>query len=99
MHTWDIEKYLPSHHPYRRQKKAFDGNQEHVTPPLPLSGETIYNRLKDKTFPCGKRSSRRLNEDISNNYWKRISAFYELVYWKKLHEDIVLMLCILRRMY
>ncbi|KAA0054271.1 hypothetical protein E6C27_scaffold131G002270 [Cucumis melo var. makuwa] len=47
-------KYLPSHHPYKRQKKAFDGNQEHGTPPLPLSGETIYNRLKDKTFPCGK---------------------------------------------
>ncbi|KAA0054086.1 transposase [Cucumis melo var. makuwa] len=44
-------KYLPSHHPYRRQKKAFDGNQEHGTPPLPLSGERIYNRLKDKTFP------------------------------------------------
>ncbi|KAA0043012.1 transposase [Cucumis melo var. makuwa] len=78
-------KYLPRHHPYRRQKKAFDGNQEHGTPPLPLSGETIYNRLKDKTFPCGKRSTRRLNEDISNDYWKRISAFYELTYWKKLH--------------
>ncbi|XP_050941586.1 uncharacterized protein LOC127149757 [Cucumis melo] len=78
-------KYLPRHHPYRRQKKAFDGNHEHGTPPLPLSGETIYNRLKDKTFPCGKRSTRRLNEDISNDYWKRISAFYELTYWKKLH--------------
>ncbi|KAL4035189.1 hypothetical protein IC575_003870 [Cucumis melo] len=78
-------KYLPRHHPYRRQKKAFDGNQEHGTPPLPLSGEIIYNRLKDKTFPCGKRSTRRLNEDISNDYWKRISAFYELTYWKKLH--------------
>ncbi|KAA0041519.1 transposase [Cucumis melo var. makuwa] len=78
-------KYLPNNHPYRRQKKAFDDNQEHGTPPLPLSGETIYNRLKDKTFPCGKRSSRRLNEDISNDYWKRVSAFYELAYWKKLH--------------
>ncbi|KAA0065947.1 transposase [Cucumis melo var. makuwa] len=51
-------KYLPIHHPYRRQKKAFDGNQEHGTPPLPLSGEAIYNRLKDKTFPCGKRKSK-----------------------------------------
>ncbi|KAL4034963.1 hypothetical protein IC575_003637 [Cucumis melo] len=78
-------KYLPSHHPYRRQKKEFDGNQEHGTPPLPLSGETIYNRLKDKTFPYGKMSSRRFNEDISNDYWKRISASYELAYWKKLH--------------
>ncbi|KAA0040643.1 transposase [Cucumis melo var. makuwa] len=78
-------KYLPRHHPYRRQEKAFDGNQEHGTPPLPLSGETIYNKLKDKTFPCGKRSTRRLNEDISNEYWKRISAFYELAYWKKIH--------------
>ncbi|KAL4033416.1 hypothetical protein IC575_006503 [Cucumis melo] len=78
-------KYLPRHHPYRRQKKAFDGNHEHGTPPLPLSGETIYNRLKDKTFPCGKRSTRRLNEDISNDYWKRISTFYELTYSKKLH--------------
>ncbi|KAA0046966.1 putative polyprotein [Cucumis melo var. makuwa] len=52
---------------------------------FPTYGEEIYNRLKDKTFPYGKRSSKRLNEDISNEYWKRISTFYELVYWKKLH--------------
>ncbi|KAL0558748.1 hypothetical protein IC582_003330 [Cucumis melo] len=83
-------KYLPSHHPYRRQKKAFDGNQKHGTPPIPLSGETIYNRLKDKTFPYGKMSSRRFNEDISNDYWKRISASYELAYWKKLHEKVLI---------
>ncbi|KAA0034912.1 transposase [Cucumis melo var. makuwa] len=73
-------KYLPRYHPYRRQKKAFDGNQKHERPPLPLSGEAVYNRLKDKTFPCGKKSSRRLNENISNDYWKRIYAFYKSVY-------------------
>lgn len=33
------KKYLPRNHPFRNQKKAFNGKQEHGLHPEPLSGE------------------------------------------------------------
>ncbi|GKA67469.1 retrovirus-related pol polyprotein from transposon TNT 1-94 [Tanacetum coccineum] len=35
--------YLPYNHPFRRQKKAFNGQQEFQLAPNPLTGEQIYN--------------------------------------------------------
>ncbi|KAA0035154.1 hypothetical protein E6C27_scaffold57G002460 [Cucumis melo var. makuwa] len=49
------KKYLPRHHPYRLQKKNFDGKQEHGNPPQPLSGDAIYFKLKEMIFSCGKK--------------------------------------------
>ncbi|TYJ98261.1 uncharacterized protein E5676_scaffold203G00030 [Cucumis melo var. makuwa] len=48
-------KYLPRYHPYRIQKKNFDGKKEHENPPQPLSGEAIYFKLKEIIFSCGKK--------------------------------------------
>ncbi|GJT05654.1 hypothetical protein Tco_0840116 [Tanacetum coccineum] len=36
-------RYLPYNHPFRRQKKAFNGQQEFQLAPNPLTGEQIYN--------------------------------------------------------
>ncbi|KAA0054101.1 hypothetical protein E6C27_scaffold131G00070 [Cucumis melo var. makuwa] len=55
-------KYLPRHYPYRLQKKNFDGKQEHGNPPQPLSGETIYFKLKEMIFSCGKKCDKNNNE-------------------------------------
>ncbi|KAA0062841.1 transposase [Cucumis melo var. makuwa] len=77
-------KYLPRHHPYRLQKKNFDGKQEHGNPPQPLSGEAIYFKLKEMIFSCGKKCDKNNNEG-GNDYWKRRSDFFELPYWKNLH--------------
>ncbi|GJU72891.1 putative transposon, En/Spm-like protein [Tanacetum coccineum] len=40
-------RYLPYNHPFRRQKKAFNGQQEFQLAPNPLTGEQIYNETKD----------------------------------------------------
>ncbi|XP_028104536.1 uncharacterized protein LOC114303594 [Camellia sinensis] len=39
-------KFLPRYHPYRRQKKAFNGEQEFGLAPISLTGEEILIRLK-----------------------------------------------------
>nr|GEY43953.1 hypothetical protein [Tanacetum cinerariifolium] len=39
-------RYLPYNHPFRRQKKAFNGQQEFQLAPNPLTGEQIYNELR-----------------------------------------------------
>ncbi|KAL0546536.1 hypothetical protein IC582_016447 [Cucumis melo] len=77
-------KYLPRYHPYRLQKKNFDGKQEHGKPPQPLSGEAIYFKLKEMIFSSGKNCGKNNNEG-GNDYWKRRSEFFELPYWKNLH--------------
>ncbi|KAA0062133.1 transposase [Cucumis melo var. makuwa] len=76
-------KYLPRHHPYRLQKKNFDGKQEHGNPPQPLSREAIYFKLKEMIFSCGKKCGKNNNEG-GNDYWKRRSSFFELPYYKNL---------------
>ena len=39
--------FLHSNHPYRKQKESFDGNIESRVAPLPLTGEQIFERVKD----------------------------------------------------
>ncbi|GJR11198.1 retrovirus-related pol polyprotein from transposon TNT 1-94 [Tanacetum coccineum] len=39
-------RYLPYNHPFRRKKKAFNGQQEFQLAPNLLIGEQIYNELK-----------------------------------------------------
>ncbi|KAA0048234.1 hypothetical protein E5676_scaffold265G001660 [Cucumis melo var. makuwa] len=78
------KKYLSRHHPYRLQKKNFDGKQEHGNPPQPLSGEAIYFKLKEMIFSCEKKCGKN-NRESGNDYWKRRSNFFELPYWKNLH--------------
>ncbi|XP_028064788.1 uncharacterized protein LOC114267901 [Camellia sinensis] len=39
-------KFLPRYHPYRRQKKAFSGEQEFGLAPIPLRGEEILNKVE-----------------------------------------------------
>ncbi|KAL4038170.1 hypothetical protein IC575_001777 [Cucumis melo] len=77
-------KYLPRYHPYIIQKKNFDGKQERGNPPQPLSGETIYFKLKEMILSCGKKCGKNNNED-GNDYRKRRSNFFELPYRKNLH--------------
>ena len=50
-----------------------------------MLGAEIYNKLKDISFPSGKKCGKKLNDKASDNYWKRRPAFFELPYWKELH--------------
>ncbi|GJY19766.1 retrovirus-related pol polyprotein from transposon TNT 1-94 [Tanacetum coccineum] len=40
------KRYLPYNHPFRKQKKAFNGQQEFLQAPIPMTGEQIYNEVK-----------------------------------------------------
>ncbi|GKE91901.1 hypothetical protein Tco_1572996, partial [Tanacetum coccineum] len=37
------KRYLPYNHPFRKQRKAFNGQQEFLLAPNPMTGEQIYN--------------------------------------------------------
>jgi len=39
-------RFLPYDHPFRRQKKAFNGQQEFSPTPVPMNRDKIYNRVK-----------------------------------------------------
>ena len=47
-------RFLPRTHPYRRLRKAFDGNTQHESAPIPLTGEQVYERVKDIKCVFGK---------------------------------------------
>ncbi|KAL6335840.1 hypothetical protein AAG906_040561 [Vitis piasezkii] len=64
-------RFLPCNHPFRKQKKAFNGKQEFSSPPQPLSGEEILRKID-------------LNVNTTN-CWKKKSIFFDLEYWKYLH--------------
>ncbi|XP_074377850.1 uncharacterized protein LOC141719377 [Apium graveolens] len=49
-------RYLADHHPYRRQKLAFNGEQELQRPRPPLSGEEEVKKSKKVDCPWKKKS-------------------------------------------
>ncbi|XP_062165003.1 uncharacterized protein LOC133871592 [Alnus glutinosa] len=78
------KRYLPMDHLWRRNKRAFDGNQEQESAPHVQSGDDILRQLDGMVFgdeSAGKkrekkRKKRRAAEDATEN-----------VIWKKKSED------------
>ncbi|GJU04078.1 putative reverse transcriptase domain-containing protein [Tanacetum coccineum] len=58
-------RYLPYNHPFRRQKKAFNGQQEFQLAPNPLTGEQIYNEVQhiENKWGKGKRTNNKTSEN------------------------------------
>ncbi|XP_028051458.1 uncharacterized protein LOC114256072 [Camellia sinensis] len=77
-------KFLLRYYPYRRQKKAFNGEQEFGLAPIPLSGEEILNKVKGLVTIWGKRNKKALDVG-GTKCWKKKSLFFNLEYWKYLH--------------
>ncbi|XP_027362812.1 uncharacterized protein LOC113870421 [Abrus precatorius] len=73
-------RFLQPNHPYRRLKKAFNGCQEYGIAPTALTGEQVYDRVKNLNVVLGK-SKKQLKE---KNIWKKRSIFFYLPYWKVL---------------
>ncbi|GJU27840.1 putative transposon, En/Spm-like protein [Tanacetum coccineum] len=59
------KRYLPYNHPFRKQKKAFNGQQEFLQAPIPMTGEQIYNEVKHIENKWGK--GKRTNNNASEN--------------------------------
>nr|BAV56711.1 transposase [Ipomoea nil] len=84
-------RFLCKTHPYRRQKKAFDGKQEFDLAPKPLSGHDVLKTVEGINCSWGKNSGKlNAKRKISESCWKKKSIFFELEYWKHLHVRHVL---------
>ena len=82
-------RFLSHNHPYRKYKKAFNGEKELEDAPEPLSGEGIYEKVRQLDNDFGKnRSNKDKNpseldsEKEVRKLWKKKSIFFELEYWK-----------------
>ncbi|XP_074341881.1 uncharacterized protein LOC141679277 [Apium graveolens] len=75
-------RYLPRHHPYRKKKAAFNGQQEFGQPRQPLSGQEVLAQQENIKFSYGKEVKKSKKVDCA---WKKKSVFFELEYWKFHH--------------
>ena len=79
-------RFLPCNHPFRKQKKAFNGKQEFSSPPQPLSGEEILRKIDVISNSWGKNKNSRGKLNVNTtNCWKKKSIFFDLEYWKYVH--------------
>ena len=56
-------RYLPYDHPFRKQKKAFNGKPEPLMAPDPMTGEEIYNEVQHIQNKWGKGKQTNNNEN------------------------------------
>ncbi|XP_057806813.1 uncharacterized protein LOC131021574 isoform X3 [Salvia miltiorrhiza] len=79
-------RFLPDHHPYRRQKKTFNGKNELGPTPNILSGSEVFERVENINCVWGKKSKKSQSKGADDkSAWKKKSIFFELEYWKHLH--------------
>ncbi|XP_024162968.1 uncharacterized protein LOC112170052 [Rosa chinensis] len=80
-------RFLPRHHPYRKQAAAFDNTVEDGEAPRPLSGDEVLARVQGLDRPFGKKKPPppyKGLEDQNRPCWKKKYVFFELDYWKHL---------------
>ncbi|XP_074590037.1 uncharacterized protein LOC141845943 [Curcuma longa] len=72
-------RFLPATHPYRKQRKAFNGSQEFNTAPKPLLGNEVFERVERINCQWGKMSGKiQSTKDDVKSCWKKKSIFFEL---------------------
>jgi len=74
------KRFLRSHHPYRRLKKTINEHQETSSPPTPLTGVEVYEKVNNIDHTFGKLKKR----SFVANIWKKKSIFFDLLYWLRL---------------
>lgn len=72
-------RFLPYKHAFRKDKKSFDGTEEHERAPPRLIGSDVLNELNGYEIKFGKLV--KDNPGLPYN-WKKRSIFFELPYWK-----------------
>ena len=73
----DHRVFLPMDHPWRSNKRSFNGKTEFRPPPAPLKGIDVLNSLRDFENVFGKKKKRS-----NDGPWKKRSIFFELPYWQ-----------------
>jgi hypothetical protein len=77
-------RFLPSNHPFRRNKNAFvHGEIETRDPPHYLTSQQVWNKVKDipKVEVVGGVASKPHGYGQTHN-WTKKSIFWDLPYWK-----------------
>ena len=74
-------RFLNSNHHYRGWRKAFNGETEQGRAPPILTGDQIFEKVKDLDTQFGKPFAHTLVK----SGWKKRSVFFELPYWKSLY--------------
>ncbi|XP_074323263.1 uncharacterized protein LOC141660197 [Apium graveolens] len=77
-------RWVPRHHPYRRQKSFFDNTVEKEIAPIPLTGEQVLGRVQHLMGHVFGKTQRplRWKKGEARPVWKKISLFFQLEYWK-----------------
>ncbi|KAL5583046.1 hypothetical protein UlMin_015488 [Ulmus minor] len=73
-------RFLPQAHHFHKQKKAFNGEAEHVSAPKLLSGAEVLDSLSSVEVVLGKGRQPSNTKGV----WKKRSIFFDLLYWKDL---------------
>jgi hypothetical protein len=81
-----IRRYLPRHHPYRRNRR-FNGLEEDRLRPIPLSAEDIirYAAWRESYLQLGGRENGP-SDPVHATGVKRLSVLFELDYWQVMHD-------------
>nr|XP_009776104.1 PREDICTED: uncharacterized protein LOC104225927 [Nicotiana sylvestris] len=74
------QTFLPPEHQFRRDKKLFDGKEDHRLAPTSLSGMEVLEELREFKNVFGKGQKKRSRDN--KGPWKKRSIFFELPYWK-----------------
>jgi len=61
-------------------KKAFNGHQETSSPPTPLTGVEVYEKVNNIKHAFGKLKKM----SSMTNIWTKKSIFFDLSYWSML---------------
>ncbi|KAK6789627.1 hypothetical protein RDI58_013427 [Solanum bulbocastanum] len=92
-HSWkmcykDHRVFLPMDHPWRSNKRSFNGKNEFRPPPPFFKGTDVLNRLHDFENVFEKKIKRSVD-----GQWKKKSIFFELPYWQHnlLHHNLDVM--------
>ena len=73
-------QFLPQAHHFLKQKKAFNGEVEHVRAPKLLLGAEVVDSLSGVEVVFGKG---RWPSNIKGA-WKKMPIFFDLLHWKDL---------------
>ncbi|XP_020245186.1 uncharacterized protein LOC109823313 [Asparagus officinalis] len=72
-------RFLKDDHPWRFNKRSFNGDIELGREPISLSGTKIIDELSDFVNEFGKKQKKKANRNCP---WKKRSVFFDLPYWE-----------------
>jgi hypothetical protein len=78
-------RFLPSNHPWRRNKVSFNNKVETRDTPKPLTGEEVlqqYQSFEQVTFGKTARKRKHREEETRWHNWRKKSIFFQLPYWE-----------------